>query len=63
MTEMASDPTPEEREEVRRLVLWHRAETFGPSSQRWAVSERLLAALTDSADSADTADTAVVRGS
>ncbi|PWV44437.1 hypothetical protein [Nocardiopsis sp. L17-MgMaSL7] len=60
MTEMAPDLTPEEREEVRRLVLWHRAETFGPSSQRWAVSERLLAALTDSDD---TADTAVVRGS
>lgn len=50
LTEMAPTFTPEERERLRKVVLRHRANTFGPSTQRWSVSEHLLAALADKAD-------------
>lgn len=45
LIEMVPTLTPEEREALRQLVLRHRANTFGPSSNRWSVSERLLVAL------------------
>lgn len=53
LIEMVPALTPEERETLGQLVLRHRANTFGPSTQRWSVSERLLAALADEAEPAN----------
>ncbi|GAA1459937.1 hypothetical protein NE857_03100 [Nocardiopsis exhalans] len=53
LTEMVPTLTSNERETLRQLVLRHRASTFGPSTNRWSMSERLLTAIDDQTRSAD----------
>lgn len=47
LTAMVPELTPDECETLRRLVLRHRANTFGPSTNRWSLSDRLLTAIED----------------
>jgi hypothetical protein len=52
LIQMVPELTPDECERLRRLVLRHRTNNFGPSTNRWSVSERLLTAIDDRIGSA-----------